>query len=488
MKFGLEDIIIDKIQQVFEANPKVDEALLFGSRAKGNYREDSDIDLALKGQRLSYDDILAIGVKLDELNLAYKIDLLNYHTIDEPALVEHIDRAGVVFYERWKEVELRNICKSITYGFTTSAVHEPVGPKFLRITDITSGKIDWEKVPYCKISEKDYKKYKLDIGDIVIARTGATTGFNAIIKEDVNAVYASYLIKFKIDNAKADPFYIGYVLQSDNFQNYVDSIAGGSAQPGANAQQFADFKFPIPPIPEQKIIASTLSSLDDKIDLLQRQNKTLEELAETLFKKWFIEDASEEWEVGRLGNVISVKGGTTPSSSIAEYWNGDVYWTTPRDLSNHESVFLFDTERKITEKGLAKIGSGLLPIGTVLLSSRAPIGYLAITNIPVAINQGYIAIICDKVLSNFFIYLWCKAHLDEIKNAGNGSVFQEISKTTFKELTIQIPSDNKLKEFEKIIVPIFNKIKTNQIQIASLTQTRDKLLPKLMSGELRIKI
>src|SRR5665647_3471913 len=243
----------------------------------------------------------------------------------------------------------------------------------------------------------------------------------------------------------------------------------------------------IPSPPEQIQIAGILSSLDDKIDLLHRQNKTLEQLAETLFRQWFVEEAKESWGVGKLGDIISVKGGTTPSTTKPEYWNGNFHWTSPRDLSNNNSIYLFNTERKLTEKGLKQIGSGLLPIGTVLLSSRAPIGYLVITEIPVAINQGYIAIICDKLVSNYFMYLWTKKNLDTIISSANGSVFLEISKSTFKELDFIIPPKEKLKLFDKEIEPLFQKIKSNTNQICTLTQLRDTLLPKLMSGEVTVK-
>lgn len=388
----------------------------------------------------------------------------------------------------WKVIQLRDISSDISYGYTASASSENVGPKFLRITDITSGRINWKTVPYCKISEKDFKKYQLGIGDIVIARTGATTGYNAIIKTNIDAVYASYLIRFQIDRKVADPFFVGHILQSNNFQDYVDAIAGGSAQPGANAQQLADFEFLLPPLPEQSAIAEVLSSLDDKIDLLHRQNKTLEQLAETLFRQWFVEEADESWEYGTINDVVSIKGGTTPSTTENKYWDGDIHWTSPRDLSNTTSIFLFDTSRKITEEGLKQISSGLLPVGTLLLSSRAPIGYLALTEIPVAINQGYIAIICDKIVSNYFMFLWCKANMDTIENAGNGSVFQEISKSAFRTLEFLIPPQEKLRHFDTEIEPVFQKIKSNTQQIRTLTQLRDTLLPKLMSGEVKIKV
>ncbi|SKA87030.1 type I restriction enzyme, S subunit [Thiothrix eikelboomii] len=279
-----------------------------------------------------------------------------------------------------------------------------------------------------------------------------------------------------------DELFIYYFLQQLDWAKYSDK----SAVPGVNRNDVHQEEVMIPPLPEQRAIAAVLSSLDDKIDLLHRQNKTLEAMAETLFRQWFVEEAGEDWDAGTLDDVISVKGGTTPSTKEPAYWDGDIHWTSPRDLSNHNSVFLFDTDRKITKKGLAKISSGLLPVGTVLLSSRAPIGYLAITNIKVAINQGYIAIICDKLVSNYFIYLWCKNNMENIKGSGNGSTFEEISKSNFKSLELTIPPKGKLNKFDEIASPIFKKIKANQLQIRTLEKMRDTLLPKLMSGEVRV--
>jgi type I restriction enzyme S subunit len=210
-------------------------------------------------------------------------------------------------------------------------------------------------------------------------------------------------------------------------------------------------------------------------------------MAETLFRQWFVEEAQEGWEECTLDDLITVKGGTTPSTKEPSFWNGSISWTSPRDLSNQQSVFMFNTERKITEKGLDQIGSGLLPVGTVLMSSRAPIGYLAISDIPVAINQGYIAIVCDKLVSNYFMYLWCKVNMEQIKNSGNGSTFEEISKSNFKALVTIKPSENALSRFNTSAEAIFAKIKTNQRQIQTLEKLRDNLLPKLMSGDIRIE-
>ncbi len=386
------------------------------------------------------------------------------------------------------EVDLTTVCDTITYGYTASATDEDTGVKFLRITDIVPDRINWETVPFCLINEKDVEKYQLNIGDIVVARTGATTGWNKTIKHlNHKAVYASFLIKYSVDRSIADPNYVGYNLQSSNWYDYVEAIAGGSAQPGANAKQLGSFKFLLPSLSEQKAIASVLSSLDDKIDLLHRQNKTLEAMAETLFRQWFIEEAKEDWEEKTIGDIFTIKGGGTPSTKEPSYWDGSIAWTSPRDLSTAKSLYMFSTERTITELGLTKVSSGLLPVGTLLMSSRAPIGYLALTDIEVAVNQGYIAILKHDLYSNEFMYLWCKANMELIKNSGNGSVFQEISKASFRELPFVYPPEPLLKRFNGYCINWFSKIKLNAKQIQTLENLRDTLLPRLMSGEVRVQ-
>ncbi len=206
----------------------------------------------------------------------------------------------------WKECKLGELCCDISYGYTESAALDPIGPKFLRITDIVPGRINWGTVPYCKISKEDHVKYKLKEGDVVVARTGATTGYTYTVKPSdlkYDAVFASYLIRYRVDHQKADPFFIGQLLTSTMWKGFVEGILGGSAQPGANAKQFADFDIILPSLLEQRAISGVLSSLDDKIDLLHRQNKTLEGMAEALWRKIFVEDADPNWKNGKLGDI-----------------------------------------------------------------------------------------------------------------------------------------------------------------------------------------
>jgi len=360
------------------------------------------------------------------------------------------------------------------------------GVPVIAVQDIGDNKLIYHKFVYVNQETAErLKRYRVLENDIIFGRKGAVERRALIKKAESGWLQGSDCIRLRVDSS-IDAKFISYQLGSSYHRDWLMQHATGATMPSLNQDVLKLLPLKIPPLAKQKEISDILDSIDKKIDLLHRQNKILEQLAETLFRQWFVEEAEESWEVGKLDDVISVKGGTTPSTSQPEFWNGHIHWTSPRDLSSASSIFLFDTERKITEKGLAQIGSGLLPVGTVLLSSRAPIGYLTITEIPVAINQGYIAIVCDKLVSNYFIFLWCRANMDTIENAGNGSVFQEISKASFKNLELVIPPNDKLKLFNKEIEPLFQKLKYNTIQIHTLTQLRDTLLPKLMSGEARI--
>ncbi len=280
--------------------------------------------------------------------------------------------------------------------------------------------------------------------------------------------------------------YLYFLLSQDTFFDYVMLGSKGCKMPRGDKSHIMNWEISLPSLPTQRRIASILSSLDDKIDLLHRENATLEQMAETLFRQWFVVEAKEEWEEGKLGDILSVKGGTTPSTKEPNFWDGDIAWSSPRDVTTLDGLYLFETEKKITQKGLEQISSGLLPAGTLLMSSRAPVGVLAFAEIPLAINQGYIAILDDKGYSKEFVYLWLKTNMDVVHSYSNGSTFMEISKSAFKSIDIVIPPKEEVGIFVEKIKPYFEKIRMNEIQIQTLIQTRDGLLPRLMSGEVKI--
>jgi type I restriction enzyme S subunit len=193
------------------------------------------------------------------------------------------------------------------------------------------------------------------------------------------------------------------------------------------------------------------------------------------------------WSVMPIGEVLEAVGGSTPSTSDPKYWGGNVNFATPKDMAPLLFPVLLDTERRISEKGLEQISSGLLPPGTVLMSSRAPIGYLAITEIPVAVNQGFIAMKCIRELPNLYVLHWARENMDVIISNANGTTFLEISKKNFRPIKVVVPTRTVLDRFMTNIFPLHHRLVMNEKESRTLAYLRDTLLPKLLSGEIRVK-
>lgn len=331
----------------------------------------------------------------------------------------------------------------------------------------------------------------------VLLTTRAPIGYLRIA---LNPICTNQGFKSLIPKADvADNQFLFYLLK--NNVEYLKSVGVGTTFAEISGSALRQIEFPFPPLPTQTHIAEILSALDDKIELNRQTNATLEAIAQTIFKEWFINfnfpgatcDMVESelglipkgWKVAKLGEILDVKGGTTPSTKVEEYWNGEYSFATPKDLSSLQSPFLLKTERRITAKGVKQISSGILPSGILLLSSRAPIGYLAISDIPVSINQGFIAINA-KETSNLFILLWLKNNIETIIGRANGSTFLEISKSNFREIKLILPDKKIFILFDELISPFFDQINSNEKQTILLTSIRDALLPKLMDGEMGI--
>ena len=391
----------------------------------------------------------------------------------------------------WKEYKLGEIADVQTGPFG-SQLHQSdyvdVGiPSIMPVNIGERMNISTEKIVY--ITEKDamrLSRYRVQNGDIVYSRRGDVEKCAYINESEEGWLCGTGCLRIRIDSAHADSKFVAYYLSTEDMKSWISNNAVGTTMPNLNSSILQQVPLSLPSLDEQKRIASILCSLDDKIDLLNRENATLEAMAETLFRQWFIEEAKENWEEGKLGDILSVKGGTTPSTKESRYWDGDIAWTSPRDITTLSGIYLFKTEKTISEAGLKQISSGLLPKGTMLMSSRAPVGVLAFAEIPLAINQGYIAIIDDKGYAKEFIYLWLKANMDLVHSYSNGSTFMEISKSAFKSLDITIPSQKEVSDFVTMIKPYFDKIKMNEEEIRLIAKQRDILLPKLMSNEIAI--
>ncbi len=257
---------------------------------------------------------------------------------------------------------------------------------------------------------------------------------------------------------------------------------------------------PLPPLRTQQAIATILCALDDRIDSNRRLVALLEETAAAIFKVRFVDFVGVEefeesgirrvpkgWAVAPVGETLKVVGGGTPSTKEPRYWEeGTHCWATPKDLAGNRSSILLDTDRHITDEGVRRISSKLLPVRTVLLSSRAPVGYTAVSFVPIAVNQGFIAIPPSDGLPSEFVLFWLREHMDEIKAAAGGTTFAEISKRQFRPLPIVVPPREVLDEFARAVHSTFDLMAAQETEVHTLTQLRDALLPKLVSGEIRV--
>lgn len=276
----------------------------------------------------------------------------------------------------------------------------------------------------------------------------------------------------------------------------------------------------LPQLDKQRSIANVLGALDDKIELNRHMGETLEEIARALFQSWFVDfdtvrakaegrpsglppdldalfpGSFESSEVGEIptgwtvlpaGDAVAVRGGTTPRTNVPAYWNGEHCFATPRELSQLQHPVLASTSRHLTDAGVARIGSGILPIGTVLLSSRAPIGYMAISDVPVAINQGIIAMVCQKKVDSPYVLHWARSNMTTITSHASGTTFAEISKSSFREIPFLVPSEATHAAWDSLVSPIYGLVGSRARESSGLRSLRDTLLPRLLSGELRVR-
>ncbi len=392
------------------------------------------------------------------------------------------------------------------FGGVTSIKKEDYGhgTPFLPYKNVyKNSKVNVNELELMNVRPLDLERRNAIYGDIFFTASSETpdeVAMSSVLLDEVeDLTFNGFCKRYRLhDFDTLLPEYARYLFRDVSFRNKVYQRATGDIRFNISQESLADIEIEIPDIETQKRIADILTTLDYKIELNLQMNQTLEAMAQAIFKEWFVDFNFPEfdgelvnrlpkgWRMGKLGEIVDVKGGTTPSTSKQEYWNGEFYWTTPKDLSNIQAPVLIDTERKITELGVKQISSGIMPKGTLLLSSRAPIGYIAISQVPISINQGYIAI-QGKLVSNLYMLFWLKLNMEAVKSKANGSTFQEISKSNFREIETKIPSDNILKQFDETANPIFEKIVKNVYQIQTLTQTRDTLLPKLVSGKIEMK-
>lgn len=386
-----------------------------------------------------------------------------------------------------------------SYGIAASAVpYNPALHTYLRITDIKDdGSLN--KAGLMSVNDGKAEEYLLEPNDIVFARTGNSTGRAYFYDgSDGELVYAGFLIKFSLDEEKVNPRLLKYYTHSKQYYDWVKSFDTGGTRGNINAKTYGSMPIVLPSRPIQNKIVSILKSLDDKIENNKRINNNLEKQAQTLFKSWFVDfepfkdqpfEESElgmipkGWRVGTFLDNINVMPGGTPSTSIDEYWkDGEIPFFSPKDVNG---LYCFETEKRITELGLNNCSSHLYPKDTLFITARGTVGKLALAGVPMAMNQSNYALVAKEGIGRYYLYLLTQTLISILLKKANGAVFSAITTKDFNEATL-IPTSKILENFEILVSPIFKKIHQNCKESRRLAQLRDLLLPKLMSGELKV--
>ncbi len=406
--------------------------------------------------------------------------------------------------EEWKEYKLKDICNKITDGSHSSPKGQEVGYPMFSVKDMLEFGFDYSKCKY--ISFEAFNRLKQNDcvpqkGDVLVAKDGSYLKQIFVCKETKDEGILSSIAIFR-PNTLVDSFFLCYLLKSPGVYNYIaNNCVSGSALPRIVLKDFKEVKLNIPARFIQEKIGTILKTLDDKIENNMRINENLEQQAQALFKSWFVDFEPfknskfveselglipEGWRVGTLSDLGEVVGGSTPSKSRPEYYTANgIAWLTPKDLSISQCKFTAKGETDITQEGYNSCSTKLMPKGTVLFSSRAPIGYITIAKNNICTNQGFKSVV-PKAAGTSFLYCFLKLSTQEIENKATGSTFKEASGSLMKNLTAIIPPKSILNSFEELISPIFNHQEILEDVSRRLAELRDTLLPRLMSGELKV--
>ena len=387
----------------------------------------------------------------------------------------------------WKKVRVGDIGKIVTGKTPRTSIQEYYGGSTPFITPSDDMTVKYIKSTRKKLTTEGKLSVKnciLPKNAICVSCIGSDLGKVVITTEE--SVTNQQINSIIVCEEEYDIDFIYYRMKElGKVMNFHSKTS--TAVPIINKSQFSDYTFMCPEKYIQIRIGEILSAIDGKIANNDAINRNLSEQAQAYFDELFIQNASVEWKEGILSDVGSIVAGGTPSKSNQEYYTDNgIAWITPKDLSVDKSAFISHGENDITELGLQKSSATMMPAGTVLFSSRAPIGYIAIAANEICTNQGFKSVVPNDNVGTSYVYYLLKQLLPTIENMTSGSTFKEISGSAMKIVPTVIPDDETLKRFSDFCDPIMKQIQKNEQESKRLVELRDTLLPKLMSGELDV--
>lgn len=387
----------------------------------------------------------------------------------------------------WQSVKVAELGRIVTGKTPKTAIPENYGGDIPFLTPSDDMSVKYVSKTAKTLTEKGLSEVKntlLPPDAVCVSCIGSDLGKVVITTE--KTVTNQQINSIIVDKDRFDVSFVYYaMLILGKELNFISKTS--TAVPIVNKSSFSSYEIQCPSLDQQKRIAAILSALDSKIECNQKINDNLEQQAQSYFQELFVDNADPEWTTGTISDLGAVVGGSTPSKAKPEYYTeSGIAWITPKDLSVNKSKFISHGENDITELGLKNSSASIMPEGTVLFSSRAPIGYIAIAAGEVTTNQGFKSVIPKSEIGTPFVYFFLKHNLPVIEGMASGSTFKEVSGSTMKNIPTVIPDAETLARFNDFCAPIFAQQRILEEQSQSLAALRDNLLPKLMSGEIDV--
>ena len=424
----------------------------------------------------------------------------------------------------WTTFRLGDVADLLT-GFPFKSeyyVEDASAPRLLRGDNVAQGALRWDGAKRWPTSTaNDVTPYWLREGDVILAmdRPWIEAGlkYASVRSSDLPALLVQRVARLR-GAESLDTGFLKYLIGSQSFTDYVLAVQTGTAVPHISGGQIKDFEFPLPPLPEQRAIAHILGTLDDKIELNRRMSETLEAMARALFKSWFVDfapvrakaegrdpglpqhlgdlfpDSFEDselgaipkgWRLSRLGDEVDTLLGGTPARAESAFWGGDIPWINSGKANEFRIV---GPSEFITQSGLDNSATKLLPTRTTVIAiTGATLGQVSMTEIATCANQSIVGVLGSTAIPSEYLYFWIKENIDRLVVSQTGGAQQHINKNNVNELRILCPSDNVIRAFTATALPAFDRIKETCCESRPLAALRDTLLPKLISGELRVE-
>ncbi|MEI7807473.1 MAG: restriction endonuclease subunit S [Verrucomicrobiota bacterium] len=491
------------VRAILQAEVPECEVWAFGSRAKWTAKDSSDLDLALvASERLPLSKLGRLREAFKDSYLPTKVDVVDVNRVSDEfrRIIESqhvvLQKPGAAAAKQngraqWQTLPLEECVETIIdyRGKTPTKVSS--GIPLITAKVVKNGRIE---TPDEFIAEADYDGWMRRgiprAGDVLLTME-APLGEVAQL-DDRKVALAQRLVALRGKQGLLDNWYLKYLLQSVLVQDQLKSRATGTTVLGIKQSELRKINLALPPLAEQRAIAEVLGALDDKIELNQRTNETLEAQAQTIFQSWFVEPATTKlpkgWREVPFTETIKILGGGTPKTSVAEYWNGNIPWFSVVDAPQDSDVFVIDTAKKITQAGVDNSSTQILPVGTTIISARGTVGKIALVGVPMAMNQSCYGLRGKAGTKGFHTYFATRAIVSTLQQHAHGSVFDTITQNTLAGIQVAAPPEARIDQFEETVSPLMEHIRNNLFESRALVALRDTLLPKLLSGELRVPV